>query len=151
MEFDGRWWGCVGRGSPAVLLVLGHTSWRPRGSSAVDQGDLEPSRYKFMALWTWCELVWCSQGTTWVRLFSSCADVLALFALGKLDTSPLPSYLSVLLPCLGFRFGLKRLDISADPACSPLGSAVDTCSSRGFGRNFHIFYVAELLSALFAL
>ena len=34
------------------------------------------------------------------------------------------------------------LGIPGDPACSPLGSTVDTCSSRGFGRIFHIFYVA---------
>ena len=26
--------------------------WPRHGSSGVDQGDLEPSRYKFMALWT---------------------------------------------------------------------------------------------------
>ena len=31
------------------------------------------------------------------------------------------------------------LDISGDPACTALGSLVDTCSTGGFGRIFHIF------------
>ena len=33
------------------------------------------------------------------------------------------------------------LDLSGDPACTSLGLTVDTCSSRGFGRIYSIFYV----------
>ena len=47
MEFDGCWWGC--EWVPARqqycwwVAAADHTIWRPRGSSGVDQGDLEPS------------------------------------------------------------------------------------------------------------
>ena len=36
----------------------------------------------------------------------------------------------------------SALDFSGDPACTSLGSTVDTWSTAGFGRNFPIFYVA---------
>ena len=65
VEFDGRWWGCewvassIAGGWPRQtgprLAIL---SGGPRGLSAVDQGDLEPSLYKFMSLWTLYEMAW---------------------------------------------------------------------------------------------
>ena len=64
------------------------------------------------------------------------ACLAAPFALGKLDTSPLPSCLSA---CSGIWFvsvEYSELDCSGDPACTSLGSTVDTCSSRGIGRIF---------------
>ena len=51
----------VGPSSPAALLVFGRRrripDWpydlaAPRGSSGVDQGDLEPPGYEFTAFWT---------------------------------------------------------------------------------------------------
>ena len=66
----------------------------PRGSSAEDQSDLEPSRYKFMALWTLYELVWCSQETTWVRLLQplvqavrGCRALSAYGSFGRISSS----------------------------------------------------------------
>ena len=50
-------------------------------------------------------------GSFW-KNFLFYVDLLALFALGKLDTSPLPSYLSALVRCLGVACGVLRFDFS---------------------------------------
>ena len=143
----------MGPGSPAVLLVVaaadgsqvGHTVGSgPGGLGAVS------------ALWTLYELVWCSQETTCVRLLSAaragCARVEEFPLLRRCARAVRiwkSGHFSFALVSFSPRVGVwvlpvenSVLDISGDPACSPLGSTVDTCSSRGFGRIFHIFYVA---------
>ena len=57
------------------------------------------------------------------------------FFLALVSLSPCPVF-GCCLWCAAFWI------FSGDPACSPLGSTVDTCSSSGFGRILHIFYVA---------
>ena len=82
-----------------------------------------------------------SHGGFWNNFLFYVACQAALFALGKLDTFPLPSYLSALVRCLGVACGALRFGFFGR-SCVLLGSTVDTCSSRGSGRISHIFYVA---------
>ena len=68
--------------------------------------------------------------------------LLALFALGKLNFSP---FALVSFSCSGVWVSPVEhsvLDFSGGPACTALGSTVDTFSSRGSGKFLHIFYVA---------
>ena len=72
----------------------------------------------------------------WKNFFFYVACLAALFALGKLDTSPLHSCFSAYSGVWVSPVEYSVLDFSGDPACTSLGSTVDTCSSRGFGRIF---------------
>ena len=77
----------------------------------------------------------------WKNILFYVAFLAALFALGKMDTSTLPSFLSAYSGVWVLPVEYSVLDFSGDPSCTPLGSSVVTCSSR-LWKNLHIFYVA---------
>ena len=71
-----------------------------------------------------------SRGGFWKNFLFYVACLAALFVLEKLDTSPLPSYLAAYSGVWVLPMEYSVLDFSGDPACTSLGSTVDTCSSR---------------------
>ena len=83
-----------------------------------------------------CRAALSAYGSFWKNFLFYVACLAAPFALGKLDTSPLPSYLSAYSGIWFVSVEYSVLDCSGDPACTSLGSTVDTCSSRGIGRIF---------------
>ena len=134
------WWLAAADGSQ-----IGHTIWRP----------------------PW--LTGSAKGTTWVRLLSAagagCARVPRSVSLrqffeefpllrcllcravrtwkaGHFSVALVSSSPGLVFGCWVLLVEYSVLDFSGDSVCSPLGSTVDTCSSGGFGRNFHIFYAA---------
>ena len=67
------------------------------------------------------------------RMFSNVACHAALFALRNLDISTLLSYLSAYSGVWVLLVEYSVLYFSGDPACTSLGSTVNTCF-EGFGR-----------------
>ena len=87
-----------------------------------------------------------SHGGFWKNFLFYVACLAALFALGKLDTSPLPSYLSAYSGVWVLPVEYSVLDFSEDPACTSLGSTVKTCSSRAVEEFTYLLRCGELES-----
>ena len=77
----------------------------------------------------------------WKNVLFYVAFLAALFALVKLDTSTLPSFLSAYSGVWVLPVEYNVLDFSGDPSRTSLGSTVVTCSSRALDE-FQHFYVA---------
>ena len=74
------------------------------------------------------------------------ACLAALFALGKTDTPTLPLYLSAYSGVWVLPVEYSVLDFSGHPACTSLGSTVDTCSSRALEEFTYFLRCRELES-----
>ena len=74
-----------------------------------------------------------SHGGFWKNFLFYVACLAPLFALGKLDTSPLPSYLSAYSGLWVLPVEYSVLDFSGDPACTSLGFDSGYMFFEGFG------------------